>query len=109
MVMRVNRLFASLFVLSLTAIAGCSGSSSSNPPPAGSTPASLTMIDAPPAGGDGILVEVNSTGGAVKPGGVDLHGRTRPNQTYGERVGSGTGFLGRPHTAPGTYKQHHVH
>ena len=33
--MRVNRLFASLFVLSLTAIAGCSGSSSSNPPPAG--------------------------------------------------------------------------
>ena len=101
--MRVNRLFASLFVLSLTAIAGCSGSSSSNPPPAGSTPASLTMIDAPPAGVTVISFEVNVTGAALNPGGVDLLAGKGPIQIEVKRLEVETGFLGTTNVAPGTY------
>src|SRR5437899_11376874 len=103
MVMRVNRLFASLFVLGLTAIRGGSGRSCSAPPPAASTQASLTMIDAPPAGVTVIWFEVNVTGAALNPGGFDLLAGKGPIQIEVKRLEVETGFLGTTNVAPGTY------
>lgn len=90
--MRVNRLFASVVLLSFALIAGCSGSSIAPPPP-GASAVSLTVRDNPPTGVDVISFEVNVTGATLNPGNIDLLAGKSPIQIEVKRLEVETAFL----------------
>ncbi len=102
--MQMNRLFTSVVLLGFALVAGCGGGSNPVvPPTAQSSPVSLTMIDAPPAGVTVLSFEVTVTGATLNPGSVDLLAGRGPIQIEVKRLEVETAFLGTANVAPNTY------
>ena len=70
--MRVNRVVASLVVLSLALAAGCGGGGGNIVVGGGNTPVSLTITDTPPAGVTVLSFQVTVAGAVLNPNNVSL-------------------------------------
>jgi len=73
--MQRSRLFASLIVLSLAWVTGCSGGGTFRSiirPPAGTAPVSVAITDSPPANATVLAFDLSVTGVVLNPGNVSL-------------------------------------
>src|SRR3989449_5924209 len=73
--MQRSRLFASLIVLSLAWVTGCSGGGTFRSiirPPAGTAPVSVAMTDSPPANVTVLAFDLSVTGVVLNPGNVSV-------------------------------------
>ena len=101
--MKRNRWWSFMCFAALLALAGCSGSSSVQPPPpVGSSSVSVTMTDTPPAGVTILSFEVTVTGAALNPGNVDLLGGKTPRIEV-KQLETESAFLNTANVPAGTY------
>jgi hypothetical protein len=99
-----SRLLASLVLLSMGLVAGCTGGGQfkgSNPPPAGSAPVSVIMTDTPPAGVTVMSFQIPVNGAVLNPGNVSL--LNTPTTIDFKRLETENAFLSMTSVPSGIY------
>ena len=102
--MRKTFLFLLVASLAIVLIAGCSGSTSTTPPPsAQSAQMSLSLTDAPPAGVTVLSFEVSVTGASLSPGNVNLLAGGNPVRIEVKKLETEAAFLSTLSIPAGNY------
>jgi len=95
------RQYALIGLLIVALVAGCSGSKNPGPPPATTSPVSLTMTDAPPANVSVEAFQALFTAAVLKPNDQSLI--LSPTLVEITRLQTGSLFISTVNVAPGTY------